>query len=46
MCPLLAQLIIGLFSSFFAAAVYNTNEENTDENTNEENVKQSVFLDV
>jgi hypothetical protein len=29
MCPLLAQLIIGFFSSFFAAAIYSTNEENT-----------------
>jgi hypothetical protein len=27
MCPLLAQLIIGFFS-FFAAAVYSTNETN------------------
>ncbi len=29
MCPLLAQLIIIAFFSFFAAAVYSTNEENT-----------------
>jgi len=28
MCPLLAQLIIGFFSFFFAAAVYGTNEAN------------------
>jgi hypothetical protein len=26
MCPLLAQLIIGVFFSFFAAAIYSTNE--------------------
>jgi hypothetical protein len=26
MCPLLAQPIIAFFSSFFAAAVYSTNE--------------------
>jgi hypothetical protein len=29
LCMLLAQLIIGFFSSFFVAAVYSTNEENT-----------------
>jgi len=28
MCPLLAQLKIGIFSSFIAAAVYSTNEAN------------------
>jgi hypothetical protein len=28
MCPLLAQPIIAIFSSFFAAAVYSTNEAN------------------
>jgi hypothetical protein len=28
MCLLLAQLIIGFFSFFFAAAVYSTNEAN------------------
>ena len=28
MCPLLAQLEIGFFSSFSAAAVYSTNEAN------------------
>jgi hypothetical protein len=28
MCPLLAQPIIAFFSSFFAAAVYSTNEAN------------------
>ncbi len=26
MCPLLAPLVIGFFSVFFAAAIYNTNE--------------------
>jgi hypothetical protein len=41
MCPLLAQLIIGFFS-FFAAAVYSTNEANKAGGT----VKQSIFLDV
>jgi hypothetical protein len=40
MCPLLAQLKIGFFSSFFAAAVYRTNE------ANEAGLKQSIFLDV
>jgi hypothetical protein len=40
MCPLLAQLIIGFFSSFFAAAVYSTNE------ANKAGLKQSIFLDV
>jgi len=39
MCLQPAQLIIGFFSSFFAAAVYSTNEENSA-------VKQSIFLDV
>jgi hypothetical protein len=39
MCPLLAQLIIGFFS-FFAAAVYSTNE------ANKAGLKQSIFLDV
>jgi hypothetical protein len=39
MCPLLAQLIIGFFS-FFAAAVYRTNE------ANKTGLKQSIFLDV
>ncbi len=28
MCPLLASLVIGFFSFFFAAAVYSTNEAN------------------
>jgi len=28
MCPLLAPLIIGFFSFFFAAAIYSTNEAN------------------
>jgi hypothetical protein len=28
MCPLLAQLIIGFFFLFYAAAVYSTNEAN------------------
>jgi hypothetical protein len=28
MCPLLAQPIIAFFSSFFAAAIYCTNEAN------------------
>jgi len=40
MCPLLAQLKIGFFSSFFAAAVYSTNE------ANKAGLKQSIFLDV
>jgi hypothetical protein len=40
MCLLLAQLIIGFFSSFFAAAVYSTNE------ANKAGLKQSIFLDV
>jgi hypothetical protein len=35
MCPLLAQLKIGFFSSFSAAAVYSTNE------TNKAGLKQS-----
>jgi len=39
MCPLLAKLIIGFFS-FFAAAVYSTNE------ANKAGPKQSIFLDV
>ncbi len=40
MCPLLAQLKIGFFSSFFAVAVYRTNE------ANKAGLKQSIFLDV
>ncbi len=40
MCPLLAQLKIGFFSSFFVAAVYSTNE------ANKGGLKQSIFLDV
>jgi hypothetical protein len=39
MCLLLAQLKIGFFS-FFAAAVYSTNE------ANKAGLKQSIFLDV
>jgi hypothetical protein len=39
MCLLQAQLIIGFFS-FFAAAVYSTNE------ANKAGLKQSIFLDV
>jgi len=39
MSPLLAQLIVGFFS-FFAAAVYSTNE------ANKARLKQSIFLDV
>ncbi len=39
MCPLLAQLKIDLFS-FFAVAVYSTNE------ANKAGLKQSIFLDV
>ena len=39
MCLLLAQLIIGFFS-FFAAAVYSTDE------ANKAGLKQSIFLDV
>ncbi len=39
MCLLLVQLIIG-FISFFAAAVYSTNE------ANKVGLKQSIFLDV
>jgi hypothetical protein len=38
MCPLLAQLKIGFFSSFSAAAVYSTNE------TNKAGLKQSIIL--
>jgi len=38
MCPLLAQLKIGFFSSFSAAAVYSTNE------TNKAGLKQSVIF--
>jgi hypothetical protein len=38
--PLLAQLKMGFFSSFFAAAVYSTNE------ANKVGLKQSIFLDV
>jgi hypothetical protein len=40
MCPLLAQLKIGIFSSFISAAVYSTNE------ANKAGLKQSIFLDV
>jgi hypothetical protein len=40
MCPLLAQLKIGFFSSFSAAAVYGTNE------ANKAGLKQSTSLDV
>jgi hypothetical protein len=40
MCPLLAQLIIGFFYLFFAAAVYSINE------ANKAGLKQSIFLDV
>jgi len=40
MCPLLAQLKIGFFSSFSAAAVYSTNE------ANKAGLKQSIFLDA
>ncbi len=38
MCPLLAQLKIGFFSLFFAAAVYRPNE------ANKTGLKQSIFL--
>ena len=38
MCPLLAQLEIGFFSSFSAAAVYSTNE------TNKAGLKQSIIF--
>jgi hypothetical protein len=38
MCPLLAQLKIGFFSSFSAAAVYSTNE------TNKAGLKQSIIF--
>ncbi len=38
MCPLLAQLKIGFFSSFSAAAVYSTNE------ANKAGLKQSIFF--
>jgi hypothetical protein len=37
MCPLLAQLKIGFFSFFVAAAVYSTNE------ANKAGLKQSIF---
>jgi hypothetical protein len=40
MCPLLAQIIIGFFSFFFAVAVYSTNE------VNKAGLKQSLFLVV
>ncbi len=40
MCLLLAQLKIGFFFSFFAAAVNSTNE------ANKAGLKQSIFLDV
>ncbi len=40
MYPPLAQLKIGFFSSFFAAAVYSTNE------ANKAGLKQSIFLYV
>ncbi len=43
MCPLLAQLIIGFFFLFFAAAVYSTDEANKADGTA---LKQSIFLDV
>ncbi len=43
MCPLLAQLIIGFFSFFFAAAVYSANEANKEA---VRAVKQAIFLDV
>jgi hypothetical protein len=38
MCPLLAQLKIGFFSSYSAAAVYSTNE------TNKAGLKQSIIF--
>jgi len=38
MCPLLAQLKIGFFSSFSDAAVYSTNE------TNKAGLKQSIIF--
>ncbi len=38
MCPLLAQLKIGFFSSFSAAAVYSTNE------ANKAGLKQSIIF--
>ncbi len=38
MCPLVAQLKIGFFSSFSAAAVYGTNE------TNKAGLKQSIIF--
>jgi len=38
MCPLLAQLIIGFFSSFSAVAIYSTNE------TNKAGLKQSIIF--
>ncbi len=38
MCPLLAQLEIGFFSSFSAAAVYSTNE------ANKAGLKQSIIF--
>jgi hypothetical protein len=38
MCPLLAQLKIGFFSSFSAAAVYSTNE------TNKAGLQQSIIF--
>ncbi len=38
MCPLLAQLEIGFFSSFSVAAVYSTNE------ANKAGVKQSIIF--
>jgi hypothetical protein len=38
MCPLLAQLEIGFFSSFSAAAVYSTNE------ANKAGLKQSIII--
>jgi hypothetical protein len=40
MCLILAKLIIGFYSFFFASAVYSTNE------ANKAGLKQSVFLDV
>ncbi len=38
MCPLLAQLKIGFFSSFSDAAVYSTNE------ANKAGLKQSIIF--
>jgi hypothetical protein len=38
MCPLLAQLKVGFFSSFSAVSVYSTNE------TNKAGLKQSIIF--